>query len=426
MQVAAPIPSLRPREVHVPGLCCRNCGADLRHSFVDLGTQPLCESFLPAEALHRMEPHYPLHPFVCEACWLVQVDSFVSSEEIFSEYAYFSSYADSWVEHARRYVEAVTERFGLGPDDRVIEVASNDGYLLQHVVAKGIPCLGVEPAANVAEVAREKGVPTRTAFFGEREARRMVAEGLAADLIAANNVIAHVPDLHDFVEGFRVLLNPEGVFTAEIQYLPTLVAGNQFDTIYHEHFCYYSLTSLRDVLARHGLRVFDVELLPTHGGSIRVYACHEAATHAPTGRVEAMLAEEEATGITSLAYYAGFAEQVERTKHALLDFLLTAKREGKTVAGYGAPGKGNTLLNACGIKPDLLPFTVDRNPYKHGRFLPGSHIPVHAPDAIREAQPDYVLILPWNFRDEIMAQMADIRDWGGRFVVPVPALEVIR
>jgi SAM-dependent methyltransferase len=416
----------RIREVRVPGLTCRHCGEPLRHSVVDLGVQPLCESFLPAETLNRMEPHYPLHTFVCDRCWLVQVDDYVTSEHIFSEYAYFSSFADSWVAHAGRYVDEVVERFGLGEDSFVVEVASNDGYLLRHVVDRGIPCLGVEPAANVARAAIEQGVPTRVAFFGEHEARTMRGEGLGADLIVANNVIAHVPDLHDFFRGFATLLNPAGVFTAEIQYLPTLIAGNQFDTIYHEHFCYYSLTSLRAILAHHGLEVFDVQRLPTHGGSIRVYCRHAASgAHAVRPSVQALLAEEDALGITDLGYYAGFASRAEAAKHALLAFLLEAKAAGKSVAGYGAPGKGNTLLNFCGIKPDLLPFTVDRNPYKHGRFLPGSRIPIHPPAAIDEARPDYLLILPWNFRDEIMAQMAHIRQWGGQFVIPIPEVEVV-
>jgi len=305
-------------------------------------------------------------------------------------------------------------------------VASNDGYLLQHLVERGIPCLGVEPAANVAQAAVERGVPSRVAFFGEDEALAMRSEGIAADLIVANNVLAHVPDLADFVRGFKTLLKPEGVFTAEIQYLPTLIKGRQFDTIYHEHVCYYSLTSLRAVLAAQGLTVFDAELVSTHGGSIRAFVRHEeCAAHTVSDRVAKLIAEEERIGIMSLAYYDGFARQVEEAKTGLLRFLLDAKQAGKKVAGYGAPGKGNTLLNYCGIKPDLLPFTVDRNPYKHGRFLPGSRIPIFPPEHIAEQRPDYVLILPWNVKDEILRQMAHIGKWGGRFVIPVPQVEII-
>ena len=405
---------------------CKHCGSALRYSLVDLGVQPLCESFLAADQLNRMEPHYPLHPLVCDTCWLVQVGTYVSSEHIFSEYAYFSSFADSWVAHCKSYVDTVVERFLLDENSFVVEVASNDGYLLRHVVERGIPCLGIEPAANVAAEARKIGVPTRVAFFGEEEAHKLRVEGYGADLIAANNVIAHIPDLHDFFKGFPILLNPDGVFTAEIQYLPTLIAGNQFDTIYHEHFCYYSLTSLKTILEYHGLRVFDVDLLPTHGGSIRVYCCHaDSSAHEVSDQVGEMLAEEEEIGIRDLGYYAGFAERVEHVRHSLLRFLLKAKEEGKTVAGYGAPGKGNTLLNYCGIKPDLLPFTVDRNPYKHGRFLPGSRIPVYPVDKLREERPDYVLILPCNVKDEIMQQMADVEEWGGRFVVPVPEATIL-
>lgn len=416
----------RPQELALGDLACRACGARLRWSFVDLGVQPLCESYLRAEDLNRMEPHYPLHPLVCGHCWLVQVDAYVSSAEIFSEYAYFSSYSDAWVEHARRYVDTARARFGLHARSQVVEVASNDGYLLQHFVADGVPCLGIEPAANVAAAAQQRGVPTRVAFFGVETARQLRAEGYAADLLVANNVLAHVPDLHDFIDGFRALLKDDGVWTAEVQYLPTLVAGHQFDTIYHEHFCYYSLISLTAVLQEHGLRVFDVERLDTHGGSIRAYICHaQSAAHLQQPGVDALLQEERALGVDTPGYYATFAEQVSLTKRRLLRFLLDARDNGQAVVGYGAPGKGNTLLNACGIGPDLVAYTVDRNPYKQGRFLPGSRIPIHAPEHIARTRPDYVLILPWNFRDEITRQMAAIRDWGGRFVVPVPQVEVL-
>ena len=419
-------PHALPVEAPDQGFPCRNCGTPLRYSVVDLGLSPPCENVVRPEELVRGETFYPLHTFVCHACSLVQIDEVVPPEAIFEgEYAYFSSVSDSWVEHARRYVEAVADRFGLGPDSLMVEVASNDGYLLQHAVARGIPCLGVEPAANVAAVARERGVPTRVAFFGEDEARAMRAEGLEADLIAANNVLAHTPHLGSFVAGLGALLAPGGVATLEFPHLVRLIDENQFDTIYHEHFSYLSFTAAERVFARHGLVLFDVEELPTHGGSLRIYARHEADASKPvSARAIELKAREQAWGVDDLATYARFAEGVRETKRGLLDFLVGARRAGKTVAGYGAPGKGNTLLNYCGIRTDLLDYTVDRNPYKQGTYTPGTRIPVYEPSKIFETRPDYVLVLPWNLRDEIAAQMAGIREWGGQFVVPIPEVEV--
>jgi SAM-dependent methyltransferase len=405
---------------------CRICGAALHHTFVDLGASPLCESYLRPDELNRMEPFYPLHVFVCDRCFLVQLQEYVRPQDIFGEYAYFSSYSETWLDHARRYAEHVTERFGLGRDSLVVELASNDGYLLRNFVASGIPVLGVEPAANVAEVAVKLGVPTRVAFFGRALADELVAENRRADLIAGNNVLAQVPDVNDFVAGVRRLLKPAGVVTIEFPHLLRLMRENQFDTIYHEHFSYFSFVTAEGLFARHDLVVFDVDELSTHGGSLRLYARHrEDASKPVTARVEALRRREIVDGFTRIDSYGAFAAQVQRTKWKLLDFLINAKRAGKSVAGYGAPGKGNTLLNYCGIRTDFLDYTVDKNPYKHGRFTPGTHIPIFAPEKIFETRPDYVLILPWNFKDEIVKQMAAIRDWGGRFVVPIPEVSVV-
>lgn len=387
---------------------------------------PLCESYLRADQLNQMEPFYPLHAYVCERCFLVQVEAYVSPEEIFTEYAYFSSYADTWLQHAREYVDQIVERLGLDADSHVVEVASNDGYLLQHFVARGIPALGVEPARNVARVAIEKGVPTRIDFFGREMAVRMVAEGQRADLLIGNNVLAQVPDLNDFVAGMKTVLNPLGVITMEFPHLMNLVTENQFDTIYHEHFSYFSLLTAEKIFAAHGLTVFDVEQLPTHGGSLRVYARRTADdTHPVHDRVHALRDREIEAGYDQMEVYEAFGERVRETKRKLLDFLIQAKREGRVIVGYGAPGKGNTLLNYCGIRTDFLDYTVDRNPYKQGKYLPGTHIPIYPPDRIRKTRPDDVLILPWNFKDEIMEQMAYVRDWGGRFVIPIPEVEVV-
>ena len=386
---------------------------------------PLCESYLSHEQLNQRESFYPLHVYVCGECFLVQLEAYVSAEDIFSDYAYFSSYSVSWVEHARRYCEQMIERFRLGPQSHVVELASNDGYLLQHFVARQVPALGIEPAANVAKVAVEKGVPTRVQFFGVETARQLAAEGLAADLLLGNNVLAQVPDLNDFVGGMKIALKPTGVITVEFPHLQRLMEENQFDTIYHEHFSYFSFTTTVALFAAHGLTVFDVQEVPPHGGSLRVYARHaEDASKPVTEHVTALLAREAQAGVCDLASYASFSAQVQETKRKLLTFLIAAKREGKSVVGYGAPGKGNTLLNYCGIRQDFLDYSVDRSPYKQGKYLPGTHIPILAPERINETRPDYVLILPWNIRHEIMQQMAHIREWGGKFVLPIPEVRV--
>ncbi|MEX2156219.1 MAG: class I SAM-dependent methyltransferase [Gemmatimonadales bacterium] len=406
---------------------CRSCAAPLVHTFVDLGMSPLSESFLPAERLNQMEPFYPLHVLVCQGCWLVQLEEYVSGEEIFTEYAYFSSYSDSWLAHARKYTDAMIARWALTAQSQVIEVGSNDGYLLQYFVQRGIPALGIEPAANVAKVALDRGIPTQVKFFGRQTALELVAQGRRADVLAGKNVMAQVTDLNDFVAGLKILLAPHGVLTIEFPHLMQLVAGNQFDTIYHEHFSYFSLLSVERLFAAHGLALFDVEELPTHGGSLRIYARHAGDTsHPMTGRLDELRRRERAAGMSRLDYYASFAERVKETKRKLLDFLIDAKRRGKRVVGYGAPGKGNTLLNYCGIRTDFLDFTVDRNPYKHGRYTPGTRIPIYPPERLADSRPDYVLILPWNLRDEIMGQHAYIREWGGQFVTPVPAVRVYR
>jgi SAM-dependent methyltransferase len=404
---------------------CRFCGAPLRETFVDLGMSPLSNAYLTADKLRRMEPFYPLHVWVCGQCFLVQLEAFETPEEIFGDYAYFSSYSDSWLDHCRRYVEAMMKRLPLGAASRVVELASNDGYLLQYFQQHGVPVLGVEPARNVAQAAIAKGVPTESVFFGRQTAQRLRAEGRAADLLIGNNVLAHVPDLNDFVGGMKILLKPEGVITIEFPHLVRLIEGNQFDTIYQEHFSYFSFLTVERVFAHHGLRLFDVEQLPTHGGSLRIYGCHAETSRPTTERVAALKAEERAYGIERMETYHRFAERVHEVKRDVLSFLIEARRNGKRVAGYGAPAKGNTLLNYCGIRTDLLEFTVDRNPEKQGKFLPGTHIPVYAPEKIFEVRPDYVLILPWNLRDEIVRTMGDIRRWGGKFVVPIPRVEVI-
>jgi 2-polyprenyl-3-methyl-5-hydroxy-6-metoxy-1,4-benzoquinol methylase len=404
---------------------CRFCGEPLTQSLADVGSTPLSNSYLREEDLERMEPNYPLHARVCGKCFLVQLESFESPQHIFSDYAYFSSYSDSWLKHAKAYAEAMTARFGLGAGSRVVEVASNDGYLLRWFRDMGVPVLGVEPAANVAKVAEENGIPSRVMFFGRETARTLAANGESADLTAANNVLAHVPDINDFVAGFAILLKPQGVSTFEFPHLLQLMEHRQFDTIYHEHFSYLSLTTVKTIFAAHGLRVFDVQELPTHGGSLRVFACLDAASHAETPAVAALLAREKAFGLTDLKRYATFQEEVKKVKRDLLSFLIEAKRAGKKVAGYGAPAKGNTLLNYCGVGTDFVDFTVDRSPHKQNTWLPGTRIPVHAPERIREEKPDYLLILPWNLQEEVMEQMAHIREWGGRFVVPIPETKVL-
>jgi SAM-dependent methyltransferase len=404
---------------------CRFCGGSLAE-FVDLGMSPLCESYLAKDQLNSMEPFYPLAAFVCRNCLLVQLQEYVAPEHIFSEYAYFSAYSDAWLDHAWRYVETMTERLGLGPANRVIELGSNDGYLLQFFVERGIPVLGIDPAANVARAAEQRGVPTLVEFFGAETARDLAEKGIRGDLILGNNVLAQVPNLNSFVEGIRIVLNPNGVCTIEFPHLLRTIAGNQFDQIYHEHFSYFSALAADKIFAAHGLRIFDVEELWTHGGSLRIYACHaDDETHPTEASVSELVRREREAGLHRLEAYAEFAERVRATKRALLSFLIEAKSSGKSLVGYGAPGKGNTLLNYCGIRTDFLDYTVDRNPYKQGKFLPGTHIPIFAPEKIAETKPDYVLILPWNLKDEITGQLSHCRSWGAKFVVPVPEVSVI-
>lgn len=387
---------------------------------------PLCESYVSAAKLNQVEAFYPLHVQVCDRCFLVQLQEYVSPEEIFGEYAYFSSSSDTWLRHAAEYVDMIVQRLKLGRESLAVELASNDGYLLRNFVKMGIPVLGIEPAANVAKVAIEKGVPTLVKFFGRSLAHEMVRDGRQADLVTGNNVIAQVPDLNDFVAGIGVVLKPQGVATLEFPHLIRLMAENQYDTIYHEHFSYFSFITAEKVFSAHGMTLFDVEELPTHGGSIRIYARHGADESRPvTQRVIELRDREVAAGLDRMDTYSTFSESVKESKRGLLEFLIAAKRAGKRIAGYGAPGKGNTLLNYCGIRTDFLDYTVDRNPYKQGKFLPGTHIPICSPEKLFETKPDYVLILPWNFKEEIVQQMAPIRQWGGKFVVPIPRVEVI-
>ncbi len=409
------------------GSKCRFCSSELKYSVVDLGMSPLCQKHVKPEYKNDMEKFYPLHAYICDRCWLMQLEEFATPDEIFAEdYAYFSSYSDSWLDHARRYTEAMTDRFGIDDNKLVVEIASNDGYLLQWFVQKGIPVLGVEPARNVAEVAQEKGVRTEVRFFGIDTARQLAGQYGKADLLLGNNVLAHVPDINDFVSGMKVMLNQGGVITMEFPHLQRLIEENQFDTIYHEHFSYLSFVAVNRIFAHHGITLFDVEELPTHGGSLRIYGRHTEDTSKPVqDRAKELLEREKALGFESLEYYAEFEEKVKETKRKLLEFLIQAKREGKKVVGYGAPGKGNTLLNYCGIRTDFLDFTVDRSPHKQGNYLPGTHIPIYAPEKIDETQPDYVLILPWNLKKEISRQMAHIREWGGQFVIPIPEVQVL-
>jgi hypothetical protein len=404
---------------------CRFCGTTLQTSFVDLGMSPLCQTHIAPDQLGSMEPFYPLHAFVCTNCFLVQLNEFVTPDSIFTEYAYFSSYSTSWVDHARRYTDMACERFRLTSTSKVAEIASNDGYLLQHFVKRGIKPLGIEPAENVAAVAIANGIPTITRFFGAEAAREIVHEHGKMDLLIGNNVLAHVPDLNDFVSGMKILLAPQGVITMEFPHLLKLMAENQFDTIYHEHFSYFSFIVAQRVFAHHGITLFDVEELPTHGGSLRIFGRHTQHEALPlTQRVVELRARELAKGFATVDAYLGFEAKVAQTKRNLLSFLIRAKQEGKTVVGYGAPGKGNTLLNYCGIRTDFLDFTVDANPYKQGKFTPGTRIPILAPSKIRDARPDYVLILPWNLKDEISTMASYIRDWGGKFIVPIPEVTV--
>jgi len=403
---------------------CRLCGAPLTRSFVNLGMSPLCESYVPEGKLDEPEVFYPLHVRVCDSCLLVQLPAYVRGEDIFSDYAYFSSYSDSWVAHAKRYAEAMISRLDLTPDSLVTEVASNDGYLLQHFQAKNIPVLGVEPAANVAEAARDRGIPTEVQFLGRDTGGEIAQRNGRADLVVANNVFAHVPDIRSFAAGLRALVKDEGAVTLEFPHLLRLIERRQYDTIYHEHFSYLTLLTSSRALATARLRVVDVEELGTHGGSLRVYARPEESAGEPSGQVKAVLAAEELAGLHTVSGHEGFASAVLKIKSDLLRFLLTAAEEGRSVAGYGAPGKGNTLLNHCGIRSDLLSYTVDRSPAKQGKFLPGTHIPIYAPEVLAQTRPDYILVLPWNLREEISRQLSYARSWGGKLVFPIPELEI--
>jgi hypothetical protein len=404
---------------------CRLCHASLEHTFIDLGMSPLCESFLTSDRLDDSETYFPLHVLVCDNCFLVQLKEYVKPEHIFKEYAYFSSFSTTWVEHAREYCHMITERFSLGPKSNVFEIASNDGYLLQHFLPLGVPVTGIEPAANVAKVAREKNIPTLVEFFGLALAKHLVSQGRHADLVIGNNVLAQVPDLNDFTAGMAHLLSSEGVITLEFPHLEQLMNETQFDTIYHEHFSYFSLVSIDRLASKHGLKVFDVERLPTHGGSLRVYLSRADAAHSITPRVRALFAHENQIGFQNIDTYKRFSGQVYRTKRQLLSYLISCKNKGAKLCGYGAPGKGNTLLNYCGIGTDFLEFTVDRNPYKHGCFTPGMHIPILPVDAIDQARPDYILILPWNLKREIVTQMRHVADWGCKFILPIPEVNIV-
>ncbi|MFC7360839.1 class I SAM-dependent methyltransferase [Nocardioides astragali] len=403
---------------------CRLCGAPLSQTFVDLGMSPPCESYLDVAQLDQGEIFYPLHVRICTECLLVQLPAYIPAEDIFGHYAYFSSFSDSWVRHAETFVEQAIDRLGLGSESFVVEVASNDGYLLQHAVARGIRCLGIEPAANVAEAAEERGVPTEVLFLGEETGAKLAAEHGPADLVIANNVFAHVPDIVDFSKGLRALVADSGQVSIEIPHLLRLIQGREYDTIYHEHFSYVSLLTTQRVLAAAGLSVVDVEELPTHGGSLRTWSVPTEHADDPSHSVAEVLGAEERAGLHSLEGHAGFANAVAEVRNDLVEFLVSCSREGKRVAAYGAPGKGNTLLNHCGIRSDLLEFSVDRNPYKHGKFLPGTHIPIHPVEALEQAKPDYVLVMPWNLRREIAEQLDYVRAWGGQLVVALPRLEV--
>lgn len=404
---------------------CRSCGVPLLDTFVDLGMSPLANSYLTLAETLRMEKFYPLHVYVCRDCFLVQLEQVETPEALFSDYAYFSSYSSTWLAHAREFAEHVIPRFALGSTSRVVEIASNDGYLLQYFLQRGIPALGIEPAANVAQLAIRKGIETRVEFFNTANARQMASEGLAADLLIGNNVLAHVPELHSFVEGLRIALKPAGVFSLEFPHLLQMLAHNQFDTIYHEHFSYFSLLAVERIFAQHDLVLFDVQELATHGGSLRVLGTRAGSPcDQPTDALRDLRRREREAGLDSLSTYTDFANRAVEVKLALLSFLIRCRREGRTTIAYGAPAKGNTLLNYCGIGPELIPFTVDRSPHKQSKYLPGTHIPIRHPRVILEARPDYVLILPWNLREEISREMAAVREWGGQFVVPIPELAV--
>ncbi|MEW5895447.1 MAG: class I SAM-dependent methyltransferase [Candidatus Omnitrophota bacterium] len=405
---------------------CRFCNEEVSKLFVSLGSSPLANSYLTKERLDRTEPFYPLEAYVCDKCFLVQLFEFETAENIFSDYAYFSSYSDTWLKHSKAYVEKMMREFGINQKSFVVEIASNDGYLLQYFIQKDVPVLGIEPARNVAQIARERGIPTEAVFFGTKEAERLRREGKCADLVLGNNVLAHVPDLNDFVEGMKIILKPKGIITMEFPHLLRLMENNQFDTIYQEHFSYFSFLTVEKVFLAHGLVLFDVEELPTHGGSIRIFARHQSDTaKAVSDRVREMEERERVMGFLDINHYLKFDEKVRQIKRDLLLFLIQAKQEGKVIVGYGAAAKGNTLLNYCGIRKDFLEYVMDKNPYKQGRYLPGSRILIEKPEKILETKPDYVLILPWNIKREITEQLSFIRSWGGKFIVPIPRLEVI-
>jgi 2-polyprenyl-3-methyl-5-hydroxy-6-metoxy-1,4-benzoquinol methylase len=407
-------------------LACRFCKTSLKNSFADLGMSPFSNSYISKENAHLMEPFFPLHTYVCDNCFLVQLGEFQSPASIFTDYAYFSSFSDSWLKHAKEYTDLMVERFKIDSSHQVMEIASNDGYLLQYFKEKEVPVLGIEPAENVAKVAEEKGIPCVTKFFGKQTASELVAEGNQPDLLLGNNVLAHVPDIHDFVGGMKIVLKPQGVITMEFPHVLRLIEDNQFDTIYHEHFSYLSFLTVEKIFAEHGLTLFDVDNLPTHGGSLRIYAKHTDDDSKPiSDRTKELRERELAFGLAEIKTYTAFSEKVKETKRKLLSFLIKAKENGKTVVGYGAPAKGNTLLNYCGIGTDFIDYTVDRSPYKQDHALPGIRIPVFHPDKIKETKPDYLLILPWNIKEEIMEQMSHIRDWGGKFVAPIPSVKIL-
>jgi len=405
---------------------CRFCDSQIEHSFVDLGMSPLCQTHIAPDQLNDYEPFFPLHAYVCTECWLVQLDEYVTPDEIFSDYDYFSSFSVSWVEHARKYEEMMTDKINLDPSSLVVEIASNDGYLLQHFLNKKIPVLGIEPAANVAKAAVEKGIRTTVKFFGEQTANEVKTEYGPADLLLGNNVLAHVPDINDFVKGMKVLLSETGTITMEFPHLMKLIQENQFDTIYHEHFSYLSFYTVRQIFAHHGITLFDVDEIPTHGGSIRIYGKHDTDTSREvSANVDKLIEKELAFGINNIDLYKKFEEQVKDTKRKLLSFLIQAKNEGKTIVGYGAPGKGNTLLNYCAIRQDFLDYTVDLSTQKQGKYTPGCRLPILDPAAIKETKPDYILILPWNLKKEITGMHSYVKEWGGKFVVPIPEVKVL-
>lgn len=404
---------------------CRFCDHPLENTFVNLGMSPLSNAYIKPQQINSAEKFYPLHAYVCNNCLLVQLEEFETPEEIFSDYAYFSSYSETWLDHAKKYTELVTARFNLNHNSQIVEIASNDGYLLQYFQQKGMSVLGIEPAANVAKVAETKGIPSLVKFFGVSTAEELVKAGKQADLLLGNNVLAHVPNLNDFVAGMKIVLKPAGIITMEFPHLLQLIKQNQFDTIYHEHFSYFSFLTVETIFAHHGIQLFDVQELPTHGGSLRIYGQHAGGKQPISDHLCRLKEQEILAGLDQLATYQGFSEQVKATKRNLLEFLINAKKQGKIIVGYGAPAKGNTLLNYCGVRTDFIDYTVDRSPHKQGSFLPGTHIPIYHPDQVKETQPDYLLILPWNIKREIIEQMAYIREWGGKFVVPIPKVEVI-